>query len=181
MCDPGVRATNSYVKDSPGRIGSWVTCGTPSMLFGSFWPWKWMPVVSPMLFVKVARTLSPSTTVGPRTGPGAVEAERLDRVLRGIDLVVHLLDGQLEDLDAVLDRRLERELPARASDAPSPPRNRSTTASAFASWSIAGADGAATAACDPRSCDRWRDRGTRPRPPLGAAAAGDEGALGRGP
>ena len=44
----------------------------------------------------------------PRSRPDAVEAECLDRVLRGVDAVVHLLDGQLEDLHAALDTRLER-------------------------------------------------------------------------
>jgi hypothetical protein len=35
MCEPGTRAVNSYVNDAPGWIGSWVTCGTPSIAFGT--------------------------------------------------------------------------------------------------------------------------------------------------
>ena len=45
-----------------------------------------------------------------RARPRAVEAERLHWLLLGVDGVVHLLDGQLEDLDAVLDPGLEREV-----------------------------------------------------------------------
>ena len=53
---------------SPGAIGFWVTNGTPSMKkLSKSTPWKWTPVVSFRLFVKMTRTLSPSVTriVGP--------------------------------------------------------------------------------------------------------------------
>jgi hypothetical protein len=38
------------------------------MLLGMRWPWKWMPVVSSRLLVKLTRTGSPSIT--SRRGPG---------------------------------------------------------------------------------------------------------------
>ena len=106
MCEPAVRAMNSYVNESPGSIGSWVTCGTPSMLFGSFWPWKWMPG----RLVEVVREDRPDLValddIDPRARPRPVEAERLDRLLLGVDLVADLVDRELEDLDVAVERRL---------------------------------------------------------------------------
>ena len=68
MSEPAFVAVNSYVYVSPGTIGCWVTNGTPSWKKSSNrTPWKWTPVVSLRLFVKIARTLSPWVTriVGP--------------------------------------------------------------------------------------------------------------------
>ena len=95
-----------------------------------------------------------------RAWPRAVEAERLHWLLLGVDGVIHLFDGQLEDLDAVLEAGLEGRLPGRAMDSPSPPRNRSTAALAFASLSIVGpADGATDGAADPWAIDGAADAG----------------------
>ena len=68
ISEPASRAVNSYVYVAPGGIGFWVTNGTPSWKKSSNWtPWKWTPVVSWRLLVKIARTRSPWLTriVGP--------------------------------------------------------------------------------------------------------------------
>src|SRR5450759_5672273 len=71
ISEPCGVAVNSYVNFSPGAIGFWVTNGTPSWKKSSnATPWKWTPVVSLRLFVKIARTLSPSVTRS--WGPGQI-------------------------------------------------------------------------------------------------------------
>ena len=72
IIEPGRLAVNSYVNDSPGANGFWVTNETPSMKKSSnSTPWKWTLVVSLRLLVKIARTFAPSVTriVGPGVWP----------------------------------------------------------------------------------------------------------------
>jgi len=72
MSEPELTAVNSYAYVWPGMIGSCVTNGTPSWKkSANSTPWKWIPVVSFRLVVKMARTLSPWLTriVGPGHWP----------------------------------------------------------------------------------------------------------------
>jgi len=90
-------------------IGSCVTKGTPSWKKSSnSTPWKWTPVVSFRLLVKMARTLSPWLTriVGPRRL--LVVAEGGDRIHLFVDLLRDLVDGQPEDLHITVNLGRQR-------------------------------------------------------------------------
>jgi hypothetical protein len=68
----GLRAVNSYVKESPGLIGGWVMSGTPSIAFLRFgMPWRWSTVDWSISLVRTILTGCPTATrsVGPGTMP----------------------------------------------------------------------------------------------------------------
>ena len=67
-----------------------------------------MPVDSSSWLWTMTRTLSPSVTRSTGPGTHAVEADRLDRRLLGVDLPVERGAGQLEDLRRAIHRRRER-------------------------------------------------------------------------
>src|SRR4051794_16901369 len=160
MCEPVVLAVNSYVNDAPGWIGCWVMCGTPSIAFGSRWPWKWIPVGSERLFVKIARTRSPSST--SIRGPGHI-ALNPSASSGGLTPSIWCLISSIVSSKTLTppSRRGASGGLTGASFAPSPPRNRSTTAFALASWSAAvgeplgAVDGSALwpASCDAPGAD----------------------------
>ena len=108
MCEPAVLADELVGEQSPGWIGSWVMCGTPSIAFGRRCPWKWIPVDSSRLFLKIARTLSPSTT--SIRGPGHVplNPSASSGALLRVDLVLDRVDRQLEDLGVAVELGRER-------------------------------------------------------------------------
>src|SRR3989338_6939125 len=59
----GGPAMNSYVKDSPGRIHSWPTSGTPSLSLVTFsTPCQCIVCGSVALLTRMTRTRSPSVT-----------------------------------------------------------------------------------------------------------------------
>ncbi len=126
------------MKLPPGGIGSWVMCGTPSIAFGRRCPWKWIPVVSAMLFLKIARTLSPSTT--SIRGPGHVALNPRASISLACASILCLIGSTVSSKTLVSPSSLGSSgwLPVPSIDALSPPRNRSTTASAAASWSMGG-------------------------------------------
>ena len=104
ICEPAVRAVNSYVYVSPGVIGSWVTNGMPSWKkSSSSTPWKW--TLGRLLEVVREDGLDLVALVDPdrRARPLLVVAEGRDRRLHLVDLLADLVDRQVEDLDSVLD------------------------------------------------------------------------------
>src|SRR3954451_19916841 len=76
MPTAGPCAVNEYVKVLPGRIGSWVMYGTPSMALGTSMPCQWTVVDCGSSFLTTMETLSPSLTLitGPGTWPLYVHA-----------------------------------------------------------------------------------------------------------
>src|SRR6185436_15129809 len=93
-----------------------------------------------MLFLKVARTRSPSTTV--RRGPGHVPLKPSPAIGSFSASIWCWISSTVmsKTLTPSTIFGSSGTLPGSGNVAPSPPRKRSTTASAFASWSIAGAD-----------------------------------------
>src|SRR4026209_2727812 len=122
-----------------------------------------------MLFLKVARTRSPSTTV--RRGPGHVPLKPSPAIGSFSASIWCWISS------TVMSNTLTPSTifgsggtwPGSGKDAPAPPRNRSTTASALASWYIAGAEAAGEADGE------WLIDGSAARPagaPAGARAGG---------
>ena len=197
MCEPVVRAVNSYVNESPGWIGSWVISGTPSMLFGSRWPWKWMPVDSCRLFLKIARILSPSTTSSRGPGhialnPSAATGSFTASILCWISSTVNsktltspssvgclrLVAGALDLVVlAVEEPRDDREGARRRG-----PRERASPTAPASGRATRSADGAADAAADGAAADAPGEppgggggrRTVRPRRDAGGRRAGGD-------
>ena len=90
----------------PGTIGIWVTNGTPSWKKSSnSTPWKWTPVVSLRLLVKIDADLVALGDPDRRSGPLAVVAEPGDRRHQLVDVLLDLVDRELEDLDVAVEGR----------------------------------------------------------------------------
>ena len=109
IIEPGRLAVNSYVYDSPGANGFWVTNGTPSWKKSSnSTPWKWTPVVSCRLLVKIDADLRAlgDPDRGPRGLP--VVAEGGHRRLELVDRLLDLVDGDPEHGPLAVGRRGER-------------------------------------------------------------------------
>jgi hypothetical protein len=66
----GSTTSNSYTKNPPGRIGSCVMNGTPSMSLGTVRPWKCNTVGCVISLWRMIRTLSPEAI--RISGPGTV-------------------------------------------------------------------------------------------------------------
>src|SRR4029079_17342124 len=93
-----------------------------------------------MLFLKIARTRSPSTTVS--RGPGHVPLNPRPAIGSFFASIWCWISSIVMSKTFTPSTTLGSSgtLPGLSIDAPSPPRKRSTTARALASWSIAGAD-----------------------------------------
>ncbi len=110
-------------------------CGTPSILFGRRWPWKWIPVDSSRLFLKMARTWSPSTTSS--RAPGHVPLKPRASTAGSTASIWWLILSTLRSKTFTPPSRRGASgwLPAPGTLAYSPSRNRLTVARAWASWS----------------------------------------------
>ena len=128
--------------------------------------------------MKIARTRVALDDVDP--GPGHVPLK--PRASTGSfwrRSCADLVDRNLEDLDVAVDaRRLDGWLPPPSRLAPSPSRNRSTTASALASWSLP------TGGAEPDGAGEWPIAGLPPAVPTrrttapGDPAPGEPAAFG---
>ena len=106
----GSTTSNSYTKNPPDEIGSYVMNGTPSMSLGTVRSWKCMIVGCVISFCTTIRTWSPWRTRISGPGLGSVVRHRVHEHA-GRGLPPHLGRREVEDLHAVLVPRLERLVP----------------------------------------------------------------------